>query len=116
MMSIKFWYAAGLFAVLHILVWFAANTQFISGEWKSKSLYITIALAIPIRIVAYFGTRFAYEELGDSAWGSRFLAFGISYLVFPILTYAFLGESMFTMKTLLCCLLSFAIISIQIFL
>ena len=116
MMSVKLWYAAGLFTILHILVWFAANTQFISEEWRSKSLYLSIGLAIPISIVAYFGTRHAYEAFGDSAWGSRFLAFGISYLVFPILTYCFLGESMFTMKTLLCCVLSFAIISIQIFL
>ena len=115
-MSVKLWYAVGLFTLLHVLVWFAANTQFISEEWRSKSLYLSVGLAIPISIVAYFGTRYAYEAFGDSAWGSRFLAFGISYLVFPIITSVLLGESMFTLKTLLCVILSFAIISIQIFL
>jgi hypothetical protein len=115
-MSVKFWYAVSLFALLHILVWFAANTQFISEEWKLKSLYLSVTLAIPISIVGYFGTRFAYEAFDDSVWAARFLAFGISYLVFPILTYYLLGESMFTMKTILCCFLSFVIISIQIFL
>ena len=114
-MSVKFWYAAGLFVLLHVLVWFAANTQFVSEEWRSKSLYLSIALAIPISIVAYFGTRLAYEALGDSAWGSRFLAFGISYLVFPFLTWHLLGESMFTLKVGLSILLSVIIILIQVF-
>jgi hypothetical protein len=114
-MSIKFWYAVGLFVLLHILVWFAANTQFISEEWRSRSLYLSITLAIPISIVAYFGTRFAYEAFDHSAWGSRFLAFGISYLVFPFLTWYLLGESMFTLKVGLSILLSVIIIFIQVF-
>ena len=115
-MTTKILTAACLFALLHVFVWFATNTQFISESWRDKSLYISLGFSIPISLLAYYGTRFAYEGFGDSAWGSRFLAFGISYLVFPILTYLFLGESMFTMKTMLCCILSFAIISIQIFL
>ncbi len=116
MISTKVLAGACFFAILHVLVWFSTNTQFISDYWKDKSLYISLACSIPISLLAYYGTRYAYSGLGESAWGSRFLAFGISYLVFPILTYAFLGESMFTMKTLLCVILSFAIISIQIFL
>lgn len=115
-MSAKILIGACFFAVLHVFVWFATNTQFISEEWRDKSLAITLGFSIPISLLAYYGTRFAYEGFGDSAWGSRFLAFGISYLVFPILTYLFLGESMFTVKTMLCCVLSFVIISIQIFL
>ena len=30
----KIIYAAAMFTLLHTLVWFAANTQFISPEWK----------------------------------------------------------------------------------
>jgi len=112
----KIIYAAAMFTLLHTLVWFAANTQFISPEWKEKSLQIAILTAVPASLCAYYGARFAYTALNDSVWASRFLAFGISYLVFPILTYALLGESMLTMKTMLCVGLSFTIIFIQVFL
>ena len=111
----KLLYASALFTILHTLVWFAANTQFISDEWKSKSLQIAIMVAIPATLCSYYGARFAYDALNNSVWASRFLAFGISYLVFPTLTYLLLGESMFTIKTLACIFLSFLIIFIQIY-
>ena len=111
----KLLYASGLFTLLHTLVWFAANTQFISPEWKAKSLHIAIMVAIPATLCSYYGARFAYDTLNNSIWASRFLAFGISYLVFPTLTYIFLGESMFTTKTMTCVFLSFLIIFIQVY-
>jgi len=111
----KLVYAAILFTSLHTLVWFAANTQFISPEWRDKSLQIAIVTAIPATLCAYYGARFAYDALNESVWASRFLAFGISYLIFPVLTYVLLGESMFTLKTMACVLLSFLIIFIQVY-
>lgn len=108
-------YSVILFTLLHVLVWFATNTQFISENWRDKSLQIAILFAIPITLCGYYGARFAYNALDSSVWASRFLAFGISYLVFPILTYLFLGESMFTLKTTVCVFLSFLMIFIQLY-
>ena len=48
-------------------------------------------------------------------WGARFLGFSASWLVFPLLTWALMGESMFTTKTLVCMALSFAIMAVQIY-
>lgn len=104
------------FLSLHIAVWFSTNLQLMETSFASKSFIVAIALAVPITVLAYFGTRFGYSALGDSAWSVRFFAFAISYLVFPILTWWFLGESMFTIKTMLCVALSFLIIAIQIYL
>jgi hypothetical protein len=104
-----------MFTILHIFVWFSANAQLVSESWREKSLLLALGLSIPISMLAYYGTRIGYEALGESAWGVRFLAFGSSYLVFPILTYLLLGESMFTLKTMLCVMLSCVIIAIQIF-
>ena len=73
-----------------------------------------LGASLPISLCAYYASRLGYSELGDSAWGVRFLAFGTSYLVFPVLTYILLGESMFTLKTGVCIFLSILIISIQI--
>jgi hypothetical protein len=44
---------------------------------------------------------------------TRFLFFGLSYLVFPVLAYYFLRESPFTMKTVISTILSITIIYIQ---
>ncbi len=104
-----------MFTVLHIFVWFSANAQLISEGWREKSLILTLALSVPISMLAYYGTRIGYDAVGESAWGVRFLAFGSSYLVFPLLTYFLLGESMFTLKTMLCVILSCIIISVQVF-
>jgi hypothetical protein len=112
-MSIKFLYSLLLFVGVHTLIWFSANAQFVSEAWKEKSFAIMLAMAVPISVLIYYGTRFGYEALDGSAWGARFLGFGASYFVFPILTYLLLGESMFTLKTMICVLLSFTIIAVQ---
>lgn len=113
------WYqlliSALLFTVLHIFVWFSANLQFVKDMDQERSLFIALMLSIPITLCAYYATRVAYSALDGSLWSVRFIGFGISYLVFPILTWAVLGESMFTFKTLSCILLSFIIVYIQVF-
>ena len=89
--------------------------QFIDGVSRAKALTLSIALAVPITLLAFNGSRLVYESLEDSAWAARFVGFGVSYLVFPILTWVFLDESMFTVKTMLCIALSCVIIGIQVF-
>ena len=100
---------------VHVCVWFSTNFQFISEKAADKSLALCLALALPTSLFAYYGSKWTYEGLGESVWSIRFLAFGTSYLVFPILTWFLLKESMLTPKNLTCILLSFIIIGIQIF-
>lgn len=115
-MNVNILYSAMCFVGLHVMVWFSTNLQFMSSSsWALKSIWVSLTLAIPISMLAYFGSRFGYTALGDSAWGVRFLAFSLSYLTFPFMTYYFLGESMFTLKTGLCIILSCLILAIQLF-
>ena len=104
-----------LFITLHIMIWFSTNLQFVSEYAAQKSLAVTLALSIPISLCAYYGSRFTYEALENSVWAVRFIGFGTSYLIFPILTWVLLRESMFTPKTLVCILLSIIIVCIQVF-
>lgn len=104
-----------LFCLLHVMVWFSTNLQFVKGFESSKTLMYAIGLSIPITITAYFATKITYGALSDSLWAVRFIAFGMSYLIFPVLTWLLLGESMFTFKTLTCVLLSVLIVFIQVF-
>ena len=115
-MTANFLYCIVIFLLMHVCVWFSTNLQLVSSAASDKSLLIAICLAVPTTLLAYFGTKFGYQALGESAWGVRFFAFAISYVTFPFLTWWFLGESMFTMKTMLCIALSFLIMAIQVYL
>jgi hypothetical protein len=105
-----------LFALLHILVWFSANLQFVDGFESSKIIIVSLILSIPTTLCAFYASRATYIAMEESLWSVRFIAFGISYLVFPFLTWIFLNESMFTFKTIVCVLLSVLIVCIQVFL
>ena len=107
-------YGALLILILQILVWISINSQFSEHFKDYNTLSISLALAIPISVCGYFGSKFLYAHL-TSAWSIRFIGFGISYLAFPIMTWLLLGESMFALKTMICIFLSFCIILIQVF-
>ena len=101
------------FLLLNIGTWLATNYQLIEGVERSKAFWVSMGLSIPISILAFYGTKFGYDSLG-SAWSVRLSAFAVSYAVFPFLTYVFLKETPFDLKTMLCVLLSVAIVGIQI--
>jgi len=112
---VKLLLGVSLFVLMHIAVWWGTNAQFIEGFSRARALVLSLMLAIPITLLAFNASRLVYESLEDSAWSARFVGFGVSYLVFPVLTWVFLGESMFTAKTILCIGLSCAILGIQVF-
>jgi hypothetical protein len=106
--------ACFLFALGQTFGWFQLNSQFVWEWWKDKPVTATILFSIPTGLCFWTGVKLAYEEMGE-VWGPRFLIFCLSYLTFPILTWYFLDESMFTSKTMVCVLLSFVIVGIQLF-
>jgi hypothetical protein len=97
-----------------IFVWFQSNSQLFWEFWKDRFILSAFLYGIPSSIFFWFTTTLAYKEFG-SLWSVRFLTFGLSYITFPIMTYLFAGESMLTPKTIVCTLLSFVIIGIQLF-
>ena len=115
-MTYRFLLGVLLFVLMHVLVWFSTNSQLVEKFSAINTLLLAIILAVPTTLAGYYGTKLIYGSLSDSLWAVRFVGFGISYLVFPILTWTLLGESMFTFKTLLCIFLSFIIVAIQVFL
>jgi hypothetical protein len=108
-------YCFSCFLLLHIGVWFSANLQLVNNSLSSRSFMVMLCLAFPTSILAYYGTKFGFAAFSNSAWSVRFFAFAVSYLVFPILTWWFLGESIFTVKTALCIILSIVILLIQLY-
>jgi hypothetical protein len=101
------------YAIASTLIFFQHNIQFISkSNVEFKTNAFIVLFAIPISYMYLFAWT-AIVKLTGSVWSARFWFFGMSYLVFPILAYFFLKESPFTIKTIICTILSFIIIWVQ---
>tara|TARA_B100000085_G_scaffold137694_1_gene125444 strand:+ start:2878 stop:3216 length:339 start_codon:yes stop_codon:yes gene_type:complete len=97
-----------------VLGWFQLNTQYLSEWWKDKPFAAALALGIPCSMFFWYAWRFIVDQTG-SVWTARFLGSSAGLIVFPILTWTLLGESMFTAKTMVCFSLAVLIILIQLF-
>ncbi len=113
MISAKMVLACSLFALGQMLAWFQINSQFVWDWWADKPILTVAIYSIPASLCFWYGVRIAYSEMNE-IWGPRFLIFGLSYVTFPFLTWYFLHESPFTPRTMMCVLLSFVIIGIQL--
>lgn len=116
---VMFYFGIGLFLLSHILIWLSVCFQFI--EFSEESFWATVSpfwfmviLAIPTSICTFYANKICYETLGDSAWSLKFFASGTSYIIFPLMTWCLLKESMFTPKVLVSLFLSAIIIWIQV--
>ena len=105
----------GLILCTQIMIWFAANTQFMDEKYAKHSFLICLLLSIPISCCAYYATRYMYRGLADeSLWSVRLIIFGISTCTFAIMTSLIMQETLFTPKTMVCLLLSVVIVWIQV--
>ena len=89
------------------------NLQFINEYFKDKTHILILTMCIPISYLYFYSWTYFVNTNNGSVWTARFLFFGLSYLVYPIMAYVFLSESPFTLKTILCTALSLVIILIQ---
>lgn len=113
-MSYKFILACFLITAGQVVSWYGTYSPFI-WKWARVNMhFLPLIFSIPTGYLFLYGMRFAIEEMGDT-WGPRLLGFGLSYLVFPLLVYYYFGESFTNPKTLICILLSFVIVAIQVF-
>ena len=101
-----------LFSV-QIVIWYQLNGQLVWEYWKSnKGILLSLVLAVPVTLGFWYATKVGYQGLG-SLWSVRFMGFATSMLVFPFMTYFYLGEPM-TIKVMLTLLLSILIMLLQL--
>ena len=103
-----------LFFAGQVFGWFQVNSQLMSDYWKTRPLMSAILFGIPASIFFWYAWKFIAAET-SSAWSARFIGSTTGLIVFPILTWTLLGESMFTAKTMICLFLAIVIMLIQIF-
>ena len=101
------------FVIGNILVWYQLNSQLV-WDWAKgyKSMWIMSLLGVPISLLFWLCTKWGYLGFGN-LWAVRWLAFGSSMLVFPIMTYFYLGEAI-TLKTLISIILAIIIMLLQL--
>ena len=105
--------ACALMAMGQTLVWFQLYSHYVWRWWENKALLPAILFGVPASMCFWYGVRLAVNTTGE-AWAARMLGFGMSYLTFPVLTWWLLKESMFTVKTMVCVVLSLLIVGIQL--
>ena len=89
------------------------NLQFINEYFKDKTHILILTMSIPISYLYFYAWTHFVNISNGSVWSARFIFFGLSYFVYPIMAYVFLNESPLTVKTALCTLLSVIILVIQ---
>ena len=103
-----------LFFLGQSLGWFQLNSQYISEFWKNKPILSSIVIGVPTSICFWYAWRMVVDYT-ESAWSARFIASSTGLIIFPVLTWSLLGESMFTAKTIVCLTLAVIIMLIQVF-
>ena len=112
-MILKIFYTSILFIICNILVWYQLNSQLV-WEWAKgyKSMWIMSLMGIPISLLFWWATKIGYQGLG-TLWQTRLLAFATSMMIFPLMTWIYLGE-VITMKIGASILLAIIIIMLQL--
>jgi len=103
-----------MFVLGQTLGWFQLNSQFLWRWWENKPIMSAFVFGIPTSVVFWYAWRIVSTD-SESVWSARFIGSGAGFLVFPILTWCLLGESMFTLKTMSCLSLTILIILIQVY-
>ena len=102
-----------VFVFSQILIWYQLNSQLV-WKWAEgyKSMIWMSLLGIPISILMWLCTKWGYVGFGN-LWAVRFVGFATSMLVFPIMTYFYLGEPM-TLKVIVTIILAIIIMLLQL--
>ena len=107
--------AFALFTLGQTFAWFQLFSQHVWPWWQGKALIAIPVFGLPAGVCFYYGVQIAYSAMGE-AWAPRMMIFAASYISFPLLTYFLMGESIFTIKTLLCIVLASLIMAVQVWL
>lgn len=103
-----------VFMLGQIAGWFQLNSQLLWKWWHDKPFITALIFGLPTSILYWYAWRIIVGAT-ESAWTARFIGSTSGLIVFPILTWFLLGETMLTPKTMICLGLTILIILIQLF-
>ena len=113
MISKEIIYTLILFLFSNVIVWFQLNSQLV-WDWAkgTKSMWLMSLMGIPISLLFWWATKIGYQGLG-TLWQTRLLAFATSMMIFPLMTWIYLGE-IITLKIGISIMLAITIVILQL--
>jgi multidrug transporter EmrE-like cation transporter len=85
----------------------------IKYNWYEKYLWLILISSIPISWLYIKSVTYLVEGCGGEIWPSRLMGFAVGIMVFSILSIILFKEPL-TLKTIICLLLSFCIVLVQL--
>lgn len=101
------------FMASQTLIWYQTNGQFLN-KWMANNTWAVALFGYPISYFLIIATKQAFIGFESQLWPGRLIGFASGMIVFTVLTYLHLGESI-TPKTAITLILSILIVSIQLF-
>jgi len=102
-----------LFCVGNILIWIQTNGQFLWKWFDRNPIFLSIFFGGFISYFFIFATKHCYTYFDGLLWPIKFVGFSVGILTYAGMTYHFMNESL-SLKTMICLLLAFLIIGIQV--
>lgn len=83
-------------------------------EWFKSHYWLVVLMGIPVSMLFMYSVKNMVFAYGGEMWPSRLIGFSIGAVVFTYLSWYIFGEPL-TLKTIICLVLSFTILGVQIF-
>lgn len=103
-----------LFCIGQSLIWVQTNGQFIWPWFKQHPWVISFLFGGVISFILIKATGYIVSYFDGLLWPGRFIGFASGILVFAILTYLIMGESL-NSKSIVSLILATVLICIQVF-
>jgi hypothetical protein len=87
----------------------------IKYEWFKNHYWLTVMMGIPISMLFMFSVKNMIIAFDGQMWPSRLIGFSIGAMVFTYMSWSLFNEPL-TLKTLICLILAFGILIVQLFL
>lgn len=84
------------------------------NKWIKDHPFIMTLLGVPVGYIVIFASREMVNLYDGQTWPNRMIGFTLGVIVFTIMTWFYLKEPL-SPKTLICLMLSFMILLIQLF-
>jgi len=99
--------------IAQILTFFQLQGQ-LKYEWFKNHYWLVVLIGIPVSMLFMYSVKNIVLAYGGEMWPSRLIGFSIGTIVFTYFSWALFGEPL-TMKTIICLILSFSILGVQLF-
>jgi hypothetical protein len=109
----KFLIGFGFGVLAQIFTFIQLQGQF-KWQWFKDHPYLVSFMGIPISLLYLGSVKYLVEHFEGQLWPSRLIGFSIGAMVFSYMAHSWFQEP-FTLKTLICLGLAFAIMGVQIF-